>query len=116
MLLSLHALASPLNACAGRVAQLVRALVSHTRGPGFESLRDHSTQTTRLMQYVQKRTLIAAALCCAAWKGAAAQQPPGRPTPEQVRAAAQAKPELILQLRQKLVSSGLTREQIRARL
>src|SRR5688572_33362658 len=26
----------------GRVAQLVRALVSHTRGPGFESLRDHS--------------------------------------------------------------------------
>jgi hypothetical protein len=25
----------------GRVAQLVRALVSHTRGPGFESLRDH---------------------------------------------------------------------------
>ena len=28
---------------AGRVAQLVRALVSHTRGPGFESLRDHST-------------------------------------------------------------------------
>ena len=27
---------------AGRVAQLVRALVSHTRGPGFESLRDHT--------------------------------------------------------------------------
>ena len=26
----------------GRVAQLVRALVSHTRGPGFESLRDHT--------------------------------------------------------------------------
>src|SRR5450755_2124370 len=25
----------------GRVAQLVRALVSHTRGPGFKSLRDH---------------------------------------------------------------------------
>ena len=25
----------------GRVAQPVRALVSHTRGPGFESLRDH---------------------------------------------------------------------------
>jgi hypothetical protein len=28
-------------AVCGRVAQLVRALVSHTRGPGFESLRDH---------------------------------------------------------------------------
>jgi hypothetical protein len=26
----------------GRVAQLVRALLSHSRGPGFESLRDHS--------------------------------------------------------------------------
>ena len=25
----------------GRVAQMVRALVSHTRGPGFDSLRDH---------------------------------------------------------------------------
>ena len=30
--------------CPGRVAQLVRALVSHTRGPGFESLRDHLQQ------------------------------------------------------------------------
>ena len=26
----------------GRVAQLVRALLSHSRGPGFESLRDHA--------------------------------------------------------------------------
>ncbi len=25
----------------GRVAQLVRALLSHSRGPGFESLRAH---------------------------------------------------------------------------
>jgi hypothetical protein len=32
---------APLRALPGRVAQLVRALVSHTRGPGFESLRDH---------------------------------------------------------------------------
>lgn len=29
------------RSASGRVAQLVRALVSHTRGPGFESLRDH---------------------------------------------------------------------------
>lgn len=26
----------------GRVAQLVRALLSHSRGPGFESLRAHT--------------------------------------------------------------------------
>ena len=32
---------SPQSWRRGRVAQLVRALVSHTRGPGFESLRDH---------------------------------------------------------------------------
>jgi polysaccharide export outer membrane protein len=68
------------------------------------------------MQSVQKRTLIVAALLCAAWQGGAAQQPPGRPTPEQIIAAAQAKPELIQQMREKLVNSGLTREQIRARL
>lgn len=29
----------------GRVAQLVRALLSHSRGPGFESLRAHSSTT-----------------------------------------------------------------------
>ena len=29
---------------AGRVAQLVRALLSHSRGPGFESLHAHKTQ------------------------------------------------------------------------
>src|SRR5437667_11937882 len=28
----------------GRVAQLVRALLSHSRGPGFESLRDQSNR------------------------------------------------------------------------
>ncbi len=31
----------------GRVAQLVRALVSHTRGPGFKSLRDHHRSITQ---------------------------------------------------------------------
>jgi hypothetical protein len=29
----------------GRVAQLVRALLSHSRGPGFESLRVHIPQS-----------------------------------------------------------------------
>ena len=42
MLLTPCALAVFANARCGRVAQLVRALVSHTRGPGFESLRDHA--------------------------------------------------------------------------
>lgn len=43
MLLGWHTLALAGRCSAtGRVAQLVRALVSHTRGPGFESLRDHT--------------------------------------------------------------------------
>ena len=47
-----------------------------------------------------------------------AQQVPtqGRPTAEQTRAILQARPELVQQLRQRLVNSGLTRDQIRARL
>jgi glycosyltransferase involved in cell wall biosynthesis len=36
----------------GRVAQLVRALVSHTRGPGFESLRDHVERHLRWRFFV----------------------------------------------------------------
>ena len=32
----------------GRVAQLVRALVSHTRGRGFEPLRDHTANVPRV--------------------------------------------------------------------
>jgi len=39
-----------------------------------------------------------------------------RPTAEQARALLQARPELVQQLRQRLVNSGLTREQIHARL
>lgn len=60
------------------------------------------------------RTLLAAA--CLWTIGAVADAQQQRPTPEQTRALLQARPELIQQLRQRLVNSGLTREQIRARL
>jgi hypothetical protein len=40
----------------GRVAQLVRALVSHTRGPGFESLRDHARpEVTKVLPSTNNR-------------------------------------------------------------
>src|SRR5688500_4122590 len=115
MFLTSHALASPAQTrVAGRVAQLVRALVSHTRGPGFESLRDHSPtwpasgghpsalpgkhkRPLRMMSFLQLRFLVAAAAICVAGQEGLAQQP--RPTPEQARALLQARPELILQLR-----------------
>ena len=61
------------------------------------------------------RTLVAAAVVTLAAKDAAAQQP-GRPTADQARALLAARPELIAQLRQRLATSGLTRDQIRARL
>ena len=35
----------------GRVAQLVRALLSHSRGPGFESLRAHEYITGLMERY-----------------------------------------------------------------
>jgi polysaccharide biosynthesis/export protein len=47
---------------------------------------------------------------------AAAQVPTVRPTPEQAQAILQARPDLLAQLRQRFANSGLTREQVRARL
>jgi polysaccharide export outer membrane protein len=69
-----------------------------------------------MMRFFQVRTLVAAAIIALAAMDAAAQQQPGRPTPEQARALLAARPELIAQLRQRLATSGLTRDQIRARL
>jgi protein involved in polysaccharide export with SLBB domain len=46
----------------------------------------------------------------------AAQAPTNRPTAEQARAILQARPEVVQQLRQRLVTSGMTKEQIHARL
>ncbi len=44
------------------------------------------------------------------------QQPAQRPSPDQARALMQARPEIVEQLRQRLLTSGMTREQVRARL
>ena len=69
------------------------------------------------MMFSQLRTLVAVAvLLVAAHALAGAQTLPGRPTPEQARALLSARPELIQQLRQRLASSGMTRDQIHARL
>src|SRR4051812_38862247 len=101
----------------GRVAQLVRALVSHTRGPGFESLRDHSAASRHaarsslhlvpsLMVRVRLRPWYLAALCVTALATvpAAAQ----RPTAAQAQALLATRPDLAAQVRQRLGTSGLT--------
>lgn len=47
---------------------------------------------------------------------AGAQVPTTRPTPEQAQILLQTRPDLVAQLRQRFATSGLTREQVRARL
>jgi len=47
---------------------------------------------------------------------ASAQYPTTRPTPEQAQILMQTRPDLVAQLRQRFATSGLTREQIHARL
>ncbi len=48
--------------------------------------------------------------------GLGAQVPAGQPTPEQARMLLQTRPDLVRQLRERIGTSGLTPEQIRARL
>ncbi len=119
------------NHWCGRVAQLVRALVSHTRGPGFESLRDHcppypdggskgariSSVATFPRGLVSLRvwTLPAAIALLASVSRLEAQIPSQLPSPAQAQQLLQ-NPDLVAQLRQRLLSSGLTPDQIRARL
>lgn len=67
-----------------------------------------------MMRYFQVRTLVASIVVCLGAQDVSAQQP--RPTPEQARAVLEARPELIQQLRERLLASGLTRDQVRARL
>lgn len=69
-----------------------------------------------MMRFSQMRTLVTAAVLFVIGQAAEGQQPTPRPTPEQARAALQARPELVLQLRQRLLASGMTRDQIHARL
>ena len=113
----------------GRVAQLVRALLSHSRGPRFESVRDHSSLRKRHPRASPRRSprrrhlcvlvllrslVVAASFCSRVLVGA--QVPTTRPTPEQAQILLQTRPDLVEQLRQRFATSGLTREQIHARL
>jgi len=68
------------------------------------------------MRFLKLRTRLAFCLLCVAGQSLLAQLPTTRPTPEQARALLQARPELIQQLRQRLATSGMSRDQIRARL
>src|SRR4051812_14142814 len=45
-----------------------------------------------------------------------AQMPTTRPTPEQAQILLQTRPDLVQQLRQRMIASGMTPDQIRARL
>ena len=67
------------------------------------------------MLFLRTPLLMAAVVVLGASEVGLAQQP-GRPTAEQARALLAARPELIQQLRQRLANSGMTRDQIRARL
>src|SRR2546423_6371749 len=99
----------------GRVAQLVRALLSHSRGPGFESLRDHSNLNSNPFAdaiNLKLRWSLIVVLFAAATLPAVAQQP----TAEQAKQMLQANPALLDQLKQRILSSGLTPDQVRARL
>src|ERR1019366_7952761 len=89
----------------GRVAQLVRALLSHSRGPGLESLRAHSMKIS--LSHVAVSLLLVAAFATAG----TAQVP----TTQQAQQMLQ-NPDLVNQLRQQLLMSGLTPDQVRARL
>ena len=62
------------------------------------------------------RLLPALALVAAAWPHALMAQGGARPTAEQATAMLQARPELVAQLRQRLMTSGMSPEQVRARL
>lgn len=67
------------------------------------------------MRHVHLRSLLVAALFLLP-TGAAAQTSTTRPTPEQAQLLLQTRPDLVAQLRQRMMSSGMTPEQIRARL
>src|ERR1035437_1201645 len=90
----------------GRVAQLVRALLSHSRGPGFESLRAHSMKIS--LSHLAASLLLVAAFATA---GAAQQLP----TTQQAQVMLQT-PDMVTRLPQQLPTSGLTPDQVRARL
>jgi polysaccharide export outer membrane protein len=60
--------------------------------------------------------VVAASFLLALPRIVGAQLPTTRPTPEQAQMLLQSRPDLVAQLRQRFATSGLTREQIHARL
>src|SRR5690348_6228987 len=62
------------------------------------------------------RSLLVAAFFLLLPVVSGAQVPTTKPTPEQARILLQTRPDLVQQLRERMLSSGLTPEQIRARL
>lgn len=70
----------------------------------------------KAMRFHHLRSLLVAAFFLLPVGRLAAQVPTTKPTPEQARALLQARPDLVEQLRQRMMSSGMTPDQIRARL
>jgi protein involved in polysaccharide export with SLBB domain len=71
-------------------------------------------QAKSMISRVVRSLLVAASFLLPALAGA--QVPTVRPTPEQAQQLLQTRPDLLAQLRQRFATSGLTREQIHARL
>jgi polysaccharide export outer membrane protein len=63
---------------------------------------------------ILRSPLVAASFCLSGLLGA--QTPTTRPTPDQAQALLQARPDLVAQLRQRFATSGMTRDQVHARL
>ena len=129
---SLQAGADGIGEGYGRVAQLVRALLSHSRGPGFESLRAHSSPppareqadvagvpsppSQEQMQRSAGRVVGLLALLASAVALPSATALAQRPDAATAQQLLQTRPDLVEQLRQRIMQSGLTADQVRARL
>src|SRR5450759_2516884 len=100
----------------GRVAQLVRALLSHSRGPGFESLRDHIQPRSITQQNRMTFSKLGSLLIIAGLFSISALASAQQPSSAQAQQMLQNNPALLQQLRQKIMTSGLTPDQVRARL
>jgi protein involved in polysaccharide export with SLBB domain len=73
----------------------------------------------KLMPFRHLRSLLVAACFLSASRLGAqipTQSPTTRPTPEQARILLQTRPDLVAQLRQRFATSGMTRDQVHARL
>ena len=81
-------------------------------------MRPHSTThipQANSLRLRHLRSLLVAAFFLLPVVGVA-QVPTTRPTPEQARILLESRPDLVEQLRQRMITSGMTPEQIRARL